>query len=86
MPAFIAYVSTLVTGWGVGDVVLTWEQYLGLMQNLLATVGPAAGETRLSEWLAKNRERVGRTYASEMGRHFEKTFCNRGLGGHGEGR
>ncbi len=36
LPMPLAYVSTLVTGWLVGDVVLTWEEYQGLMGNLLA--------------------------------------------------
>src|SRR5579863_1853499 len=70
MPAWLAYMGTMVTGWMVRDVVLTWEEYLGLMANLLAPDGPEAGSTRLSEWLAANRERVGRAYASEVGRHF----------------
>lgn len=70
MPAGLAYLGTMVTGWMVRDVVLTWEEYLGLMANLLAPEGPAAGATRLSEWLAVNRETVGRDYASEVGRHF----------------
>jgi uncharacterized protein YbjT (DUF2867 family) len=70
LPAVLAYLSTLVTGWMVRDVVLTWEEYGGLMDNLLAPEGPAAGNTRLSEWLAANREHVGRRYASEVARHF----------------
>jgi len=70
MPAWLAYLGTIVTGWMVRDVVLTWQEYLGLMANLLAPEGPAAGATRLSEWLAANRENVGRRYASEVERHF----------------
>lgn len=70
MPAWLAYLGTIVTGWIVGDVVLTWEEYVGLMANLLAPEGPDAGVTRLSEWLAANRESVGRKYASEVQRHF----------------
>jgi uncharacterized protein YbjT (DUF2867 family) len=70
LPRGLAYLSTLVTGWIVGDVVLTWEEYRGLMGNLLAPKGPSAGQTRLSEWLAENGERVGRSYASEVARHF----------------
>ncbi len=70
VPAAVAYVATLLMGWAVGDVVLTWEEYKGLMGNLLVSDGPAAGETRLSQWLAENGERVGRTYASEVGRHY----------------
>jgi uncharacterized protein YbjT (DUF2867 family) len=70
LPTAIAYASTLVTGWMVGDVVLTWEEYKGLMGNLLAPEGPSAGQTRLSLWLAENSERVGRNYASEVARHY----------------
>jgi NADH dehydrogenase len=70
LPAIAAYLATHVTGWFVGDVVLTWEEYKGLMWNLLAPDGPSAGHSRLSDWLAKNHERVGRTYASEVERHF----------------
>lgn len=73
LPAWLAYVGTLMTGWVVGDVVLTWEEYLGLMDNLLAPDGPAVGATRLSEWIAANREQLGVRYASEVERHFGVT-------------
>jgi len=74
LPTTLAYVSTLVTGWLVRDVVLTWEEYLGLMSNLLVTEGAAAGETRISEWLLENSERVGKRYASEVARHFAEVL------------
>jgi NADH dehydrogenase len=70
MPATVAYLATFITGWFVGDVVLTGEEYKGLMGNLLAPDGPFAGDTRLSDWLAENHERVGKRYASEVARHF----------------
>jgi NADH dehydrogenase len=72
LPMLLAYLSTLVTGWIVGDVVLTWEEYKGLMGNLLAPEGPPAGSTRLSQWLADHKDLVGRQYASEVARHFAK--------------
>jgi uncharacterized protein YbjT (DUF2867 family) len=72
LPMLLAYLSTLVTGWIVGDVVLTWEEYKGLMGNLLAPEGPPAGPTRLSQWLADHKDLVGRGYASEVARHFTK--------------
>jgi len=68
MPA--AYFATRVAGWFVGDVVLTWEEYKGLMAGLLAPEGPATGETRLSQWLAANRGQIGNRYASEVLRHY----------------
>jgi uncharacterized protein YbjT (DUF2867 family) len=74
-PRIVAYVSTLAAGWALGDVVLTWEEYVGLMTNLLAVEGPAAGQTRLSEWLMENAASVGRRYASEVARHYD----NRGV-------
>jgi uncharacterized protein YbjT (DUF2867 family) len=69
-PMAPAYVATLVTGWVMGDVVLTWEEYEGLMTNLLASNGPSVGNTMLSQWLAENADRVGEHYASEVARHF----------------
>ncbi len=70
----LAYVSTLLTGWFLRDVVLTWEEYKGLMGNLLAPEGPSAGKTRLSQWLAENHEHVGGHYASEVARHYAKGY------------
>jgi uncharacterized protein YbjT (DUF2867 family) len=71
LPMPVAYVGTLLTGWLVGDVVLTWEEYKGLVGNLLAPEGPSTGETCLSQWLAANREHIGAKYASEVARHYE---------------
>jgi hypothetical protein len=73
VPVSAAYVATRVVGWLVRDVVLTWEEYKGLMANLLAVEGPATGQTRLSDWLAENADRVGRRYASEVARHYDKS-------------
>ena len=70
LPAPLAYICTLVVGWFVHDVVLTREEYKGLMANLLAPKGASTGQTRLSEWVAKNRESLGRRYASELARHY----------------
>jgi NADH dehydrogenase len=60
----------LITGWFVGDVVLTWQEYRGLMAGLLAPDGPSSGQTRLSHWLSDNRDRIGMRYASEVSRHY----------------
>jgi NADH dehydrogenase len=68
LPMPLAYVLTLLTGWFVRDVVLTREEYKGLMANLLAPEGLSSGETRLSQWLASNSQHVGSQYASEVER------------------
>jgi uncharacterized protein YbjT (DUF2867 family) len=71
VPTSTAYASTKLMGWLLRDVVLTWEEYKGLMDNLLAPEGPATGKTRLSEWLHENAENLGRHYASEVARHYD---------------
>lgn len=70
VPPRVAYAATRVTGWFLRDVVLTWDEYLGLMDNLLVVDGPAAGATRLTQWLVDYRKQVGRYYASELERHY----------------
>lgn len=54
----------------VGDVVLTQDELRGLMSNLLVSSYPPTGQTRLSEWLKENAERLGTRYASELERHY----------------
>jgi NADH dehydrogenase len=71
VPTFLAYLATRLTGLVMRDVVLTWEEYKGLMNNLLAPRGPATGETRLTQWLSENRAQIGRRYASEVARHYQ---------------
>ena len=70
LPASLAYLFTVLIGWFVRDVVLTRQEYKGLMGNLLAPEGASTGDTRLSRWLSENRQRVGSQYASEGARHF----------------
>jgi len=71
LPPALAYVATKIIGWFVRDIVLTWEEYQGLMGNLLAPEGPATGSTRLSRWLEDHCEEIGRRYASEVTRHYK---------------
>ncbi|HXJ85575.1 MAG TPA: NAD(P)H-binding protein [Candidatus Binatia bacterium] len=78
LPTSFAYLTTVVTGWFVGDVVLTWEEYRGLMGNLLAPVGPSTGQMRLSEWLAEHGKEIGTRYASEVARHYASSEINEG--------
>ena len=70
LPMPLAYASTRAIGWLVGDVILAWQEYRGLMADLLAPGGPSTGETCLSDWLREHRDRIGRVYASEVARHF----------------
>lgn len=64
-------VSKLVNPF-VGDVVITREEIVGLMENLLISDGAPTGATRLTEWARDNRESLGRRYASEVGRRVKR--------------
>ncbi|HEX9245273.1 MAG TPA: NAD(P)H-binding protein [bacterium] len=54
----------------VGDVVLTRDEMAGLMAELLVSSGPPRGRTRFADWLDQSADALGRTYASELDRHF----------------
>jgi NADH dehydrogenase len=70
-PALGVAVGRLV-GLVVGDVVVTAEEVAGLMQNLLVTSSPPAGNTALSQWIGENREALGRRYSSELARRRDR--------------
>jgi NADH dehydrogenase len=54
----------------VGDVVLTREEIDGLMQDMLVFPGTPAGHTRFTSWLKQHATTLGRSYFSEMERHY----------------
>jgi NADH dehydrogenase len=64
--------STLI-GKLMGDVLVTRDEIAGLMQNLLCTNSPPAGETRLTDWARANAATLGRRYASELARRRNRT-------------
>lgn len=70
LPVPIAHAATSIVGRFVGDIILTKQEYEGLMDGLLAPAGPATGHTRLSDWLAANGDQLGVRYTSEVTRHF----------------
>jgi uncharacterized protein YbjT (DUF2867 family) len=70
-PALGVAVGRLV-GLVVGDVVVTPEEVAGLMQNLLVTSSPPAGNTALSQWIVENHESLGRRYSSELARRRDR--------------
>lgn len=68
-PGIALFLSRLIS-YVVNDVVLTPDEVVGLMANLLVSEHPPRGETRLSDWLEEYVDRVGVRYASELGRHY----------------
>jgi len=70
VPPVLALMLSRAVGVAVRDVVLTPDEVRGLLADLLVTDSPAAGETKLSDWLRANAGHVGGHYASELGRHY----------------
>lgn len=74
MPPRVGYAAGTVLGKLVGDVLITWEEILGLMDNLLYVDSPPAGTTRLTDWVAQHADTLGRHYASELARRRDRTL------------
>ncbi|MCC6483892.1 MAG: NAD(P)H-binding protein [Armatimonadetes bacterium] len=70
LSADLALGLSRIIGLLVRDVVLTREEVLGLMDNLLISGQPSLGRTLLSDWLAANAGVVGARYHNEIARHF----------------
>jgi NADH dehydrogenase len=65
---FLSHVMNL----GLRDVLLTRDEYRAMVDGLADTEGPATGSTRLSEWILRNGDTLGRRYANELERHFRE--------------
>ena len=68
-PGVALFLSRIV-GYLVRDEVLTREEIEGLMDGLLFSGSPPTATTRLSDWLTDHADTIGRTYASEIRRHY----------------
>ena len=71
-PSVLALAGATVAGRLAGDLLLTRDELDDLMDDILVSHEPPRGTTRLSEWLAANRDTVGRRYASEVDRHYRR--------------
>lgn len=71
LPARIGLALGRLVGLVVGDVILTKQELRGLMQEKLTTDEAPRGELRFTAWANENSTRLGRSYASEIERHFD---------------
>jgi len=67
----LALAAARVISLFVGDVLLTDEEVIGLMDGLLVSQEAPVGKVKLSAWLATNAHLMGKSYANEVGRHFK---------------
>jgi NADH dehydrogenase len=72
VPPGLGYWGCRLLGLFVGDVVITREEIRGLMQGRLYVDAPPLGTTRLTEWIDRHRDTLGRRYTSEMARRMDR--------------
>jgi len=68
----LAYWACQLVGLFVGDVVITREEIRGLMEGRLYVDAPPLGNTKLTEWIDRHRDTLGRHYTSEMARRIDR--------------
>lgn len=72
LPPSLGMLAGRLIGAMMDDVVVTRQEIDGLMRELLYTDAPAAGTTRLSQWVRRNSEHLGRRYANELARRRDR--------------
>ncbi len=72
VPPELGYWSCRLVGLWVRDVVITREEIRGLMEGRLYVDAPPLGATRLTEWINRHKETLGRHYISEMVRRTDR--------------
>lgn len=62
----------LSVGWIIGkimkDIIITKDEIIGLMTNLLYVNSPPVGKKKLTDWIRENRDAIGVRYHSELAR------------------
>jgi nucleoside-diphosphate-sugar epimerase len=71
LPSTAVSVLARMLGVGLRDALLTRDELTGLMRGLVDTHGPATGCISLRDWLVQHSDTLGRTYASELARHYD---------------
>ena len=71
-PPMLAQRLITVIGKLVGDVILTREEVIGLMEERLFVDTQPVGRTSQSDWIARHTKTLGKHYANELNRHFQQ--------------
>jgi NADH dehydrogenase len=71
LPPALGIAAGTIIGWVLGDVLITRAELDGLMQEMLTSDQVPNGTTSFSDWLEANQNQLGRTYTSEIKRHFK---------------
>jgi NADH dehydrogenase len=72
LPPELAYWAARMMGLLVHDVITTRHEMKGLMQGRLYVDAPPLGTTKLSDWVQRHKDTLGRRYTSEMARRLDR--------------
>ena len=72
VPRVLGYLGCQLLALFLNDVIITWEEVRGLMENRLCVDAPPLGTTKLTSWLDEHRDTLGRHYTSEMARRRDR--------------
>jgi NADH dehydrogenase len=72
VPPGLGYWGCRLVGLFVRDVVITRQEIRGLMEGRLHVDAPPLGATKLTEWIARHRDSLGRHYTSEIARRVDR--------------
>ena len=70
VPGILLPVAATFLNVALHDVLLTWDEYRAMADNLADLAGTATGTTSITHWIANNGPSLGITYANELDRHF----------------
>jgi uncharacterized protein YbjT (DUF2867 family) len=79
VPPAVGYLAGWAIGRLMGDIMITRDEIKGLMQNLLYTDSPPAGETALTAWTRQNAHSLGLHYTSELARRQNRLLAYESL-------
>jgi uncharacterized protein YbjT (DUF2867 family) len=72
VPPELGYWACRVLGLFVRDVIITRQEIRGLMEGRLCVDAPPLGITKLTEWIDRHKDTLGRHYTSEMARRVDR--------------
>jgi NADH dehydrogenase len=72
VPPELGYWACRVLGLLVRDVIITRQEIRGLMEGRLCVDAPPLGATKLTEWIERHKDTLGRHYTSEMARRVDR--------------
>jgi NADH dehydrogenase len=72
VPPELGYWSCRLIGLLVHDVIITRPEIRGLMEGRLCVDASPLGKTKLTDWILRHKDTLGRHYTSEMARRLDR--------------